>query len=54
MVLSGGQVVLAYIIIAVCFAVAMAVLCGEFLVKKAHRKDAEIEISAILCLTLQS
>ena len=37
MVLSGGQVVLAYIIILLCFALAMAVLCGEVIVEKAHR-----------------
>ena len=37
MVLSGGQVVLAYIIIVVCFALAMAVLCGEVIVERAHK-----------------
>ena len=42
MVLSGGQVVLAYIIIVVCFSLALAVLCGEVIVEKAHRKDIEM------------
>ena len=39
MVLSGGQVVLAYIIIVVCFALAMAVLCGEVIVERAHKYE---------------
>ena len=39
MTLSGGQVVLAYIIIAVCFGLAMTVLCGELFIEKAYRKE---------------
>ena len=37
--LSGGQLVLAYIIITVCFGLAMTVLCGELFVERAYRKE---------------
>ena len=53
-ILGGGQVILALLIITIFFALGMAVLCGELLIKQADRNGPATELFYKISLALKS